>query len=177
MISWESIVSEKSEANRAAEAARLACRMDAVQYAAGRYRSSGAVRKKLLEKGHSCELIAEIMPGLAHDGYLHDDALAASLARERRGRKAESQQALAQRMRRLGIKEDSIYEALASAESDFTLVGEFLSQQAAHLIDVWLHDVDNYVDSQKALAAIMRKAASRGFGSQITLDWLRRNYP
>ncbi len=177
MISWESIRFEKSPEEREADEARQTCRVAAVTYAAGRFRSSGQVREKLLSQGFSLVLIEEVMPGLAQDGYLQDEEMARSIVRERRGRKAESRLGLRKRMQKFGIEEQVISEVMEEASSDEILVQEFLSENCQAKIDEWKINQDNYLNQQQILAALVRKAASRGFDRQTTLACLRYQDP
>ncbi len=173
MISWESILSEKTPQERQEEEAEQACRMAAIQYAAGRMRSSGQVRKKLEEQGFASDLILKVLAGLAADSYLKDEEMAQGILRERRGRKAESVQAIRQRMMRFGIATSVVSEVLADAPSDRVLAQEFLLGNCPTQIDELRINQDNYERRQKILAVLVRKAGSRGFTAETALACLR----
>lgn len=148
------------------------CREAAIQYAAPRTRSTGALRKKLMEKSFSLDLIERIVEELDSEHYLHDQKIALSILKERRGGKAESHLALRQRLNRFGVKSQIIEESLSQHLDDTVLCTEFLKSKAIELIQSY-DEANDYEQKQKLLAKIVRKAASRGFSYSIISTCLR----
>lgn len=162
---------EKSDEQRKLEKIQQDCRSEAVQFAAGRMKSSGAIEKRLLEKQFSLDIIHSIMPGLIEDGYVHDLEIARAILIERRNRKAESHLALKNRMYKFGVPETIIEEVLENHVPESVLAKEFLNEHCSKLFTEYSETID-YNSKQKILAKLIRKAFSRGFSQYHVMQWV-----
>lgn len=162
---------KKTDKEREEDLAHQTCRSAAIQYAAGRVRSSGQVRTKLLDQDFPPYIIENVISELEDEHYLHDHKIALFVLSERRNGKAESHMALQQRLNRLGVRSEIIQDVLDEHISDRILCREFLENKVMPLALQYQELID-YEDKQKVLAKIVRKASSRGFYHDLALNIL-----
>ncbi|MDD2393438.1 MAG: RecX family transcriptional regulator, partial [Eubacteriales bacterium] len=87
-------------------------RADAVAFISTGRKTSGKVRLKLKLKGHSEEVIAEVIRQLTEEMRIDDLAYARDLIRSRKGKRSLSINALRIRLSDAGLSRDSVSSAL-----------------------------------------------------------------
>lgn len=81
-------------------------------------KSSGQLRKQLIEKEYPAELIDSLIERFTEVGLIDDFALARELAKMLFERKGKSKTLIAMQLREKGFPQDAIKDALAEIESD-----------------------------------------------------------
>lgn len=135
--------------------------------------TSGNVKRQLLKKGFDEDLADEIVRQLRVDGYIVDHQRAVGIVCSRTGRRAESRAALRLRMRRLGIPDAEIEEALeSSCSSDLELAKDLLASKFSRELGQLLDSaIDDYNDPLRT--KLIRACCSRGFTAETAITALR----
>lgn len=116
--------------------------------------SSGKIRKYLLNKGYSSDLIEDVIDSLIKRGYIDDRKASRSVLLLRTGKKRESRSLTYQRLIAAGISEKVASEVIEDLPDDKTMCKELLESSLSQ-------DFDPFDDSMRNRA--LKLAISRGF--------------
>jgi SOS response regulatory protein OraA/RecX len=129
-----------------------------------RRKTSGRVRRHLLQQSFSEQTAERVIADLTKDGYIDDDRLARAVLRERSGRKAESARALQHRMQNLGIRPDAIRRALDEcALSDEERIRDFLQSKQYEVLLNLSEFYEKDETYRHLYTGLLRACAGRGF--------------
>lgn len=173
-ISWDSIGDSLSDERRAWNRKIQDVRSEAIAYIGLGKKPSGQVEARLRDEGFDEDIVREVITQLKEEGYLDDRVIARRMIKQRRGRRAESKQALRQRMIDRGLAHDAIDQAISEMDQDDVLAHELLQTRFPDEIDT-LRQKDTSPDEKKRLfARIARFLSSRGFDAELIQRLLHR---
>lgn len=173
-ISWDSIGDSLSDERRAWNRKIQDVRSEAIAYIGLGKKPSGQVEARLRDEGFDEDIVREVITQLKEEGYLDDRVIARRMIKQRRGRRAESKQALRQRMIDRGLAHDAINQAISEMDQDDVLAHELIRTRFPDEIDT-LRQKDTSPDEKKRLfARIARFLSSRGFDAELIQRLLYR---
>ncbi len=129
-----------------------------------RPRAESEVRKKLEQQGVPESLIGEVLERLHRTGLTDDNRFARDWVENRSVFRPRSRRALEFEMRRRGVDDESIAQAVAGLDDDN------LAYQAASKYSRRLHDLDWQAFRQKLIGFLSR----RGFSYEVAAPVVRR---
>ena len=100
-----------------------------------RVRSSAEIQKKLAEKGYDEPVIEKVLARLLQNGLINDAQFAQTWVENRGAFRPRSRRALTMELRRKGVAEETIEQALAETQDEEELAyqaGQRLAQRLAH---------------------------------------------
>lgn len=173
-ISWDSIGDSLSDERRAWNRKIQDVRSEAIAYIGLGKKPSGQVEARLRDEGFDEDIVREVITQLKEEGYIDDRVIARRMIKQRRGRRAESKQALRQRMIDRGLAHDAINQAISEMDQDDVLAHELIRTRFPDEIDT-LRQKDTSPDEKKRLfARIARFLSSRGFDAELIQRLLHR---
>lgn len=151
-------------------------RADAVAFISTGRKTSGKVRLKLKLKGHSEEVIAEVIRQLTEEMRIDDLAYARDLIRSRKGKRSLSINALRIRLSDAGLSRDSVSSALNEIHDirqfEINNAGDLLNLKFGEKADRMLpNDTGEY---KRLVSSMYRFLFSKGFGEEIAGETVRR---
>ena len=145
----------------------------AVVYIGISHKTSGKTREYLIRKGVSGEIAEQVILSLIDDGYIDDLRVARSLIQLRRGRKAEGQRALQQRLLQAGISRSVIDEASGIMPDDEVSILDLFEERLMPELQKQIGM--DYFDAEKWMNKSFRFLLSRGYSTSLAMDTLRKH--
>lgn len=150
-------LSDEEIAALQARNAREEAHEDALRYLRYRARSAAEVERYLLGRGYPPEVAAAEVERLRASGLLNDAEFARAWVEERERLRPRAPQALRQELRRKGVDEETIAQALADVDAEAS------AYEAARARAARLRSLD-YVQFHRRLGGFL---ARRGFDYQV----------
>ena len=144
----------------------------AVSYIGISHKTSGKTSEYLIRKGVSREIAGQVISSLLDDGYIDDLRVARSLIQSRRGRKAEGQRALQQRLLQAGIPRPVIDEASEVMPDDEVSILDLSEERLMPELRKQI-GMDSF-DAEKWMNKAFRFLLSRGYSTSLAMDTLRK---
>jgi regulatory protein len=140
----------------------------ALNLLATRPRGTMELKRLLTDKGFPAEIVENTAARLIVLGYLNDEEYASLLVRDRALRKGEGKRAISAELKRQGIDEETITEAMERYSREEEL--DIALKQAQKALRASSHEEDN----RKLRAKVYASLARRGFSSELIHTVLNR---
>jgi regulatory protein len=175
-ISWDSIGDSLSDENREWNRKIQDVRSEAIAYIGLGKKPSGQVEARLRDEGFDEDIIRAVIAQLKEEKYLDDVVIARRMIKQRRGRRAESKQALRQRMIDRGLAHDAIDQALSEMDHDDVLAHELIHARFPDEIDALWQQETPLNEKKRLFERIARFLSSRGFDAELIQRMLHRGH-
>jgi regulatory protein len=159
------ILSDEKIADLRQQEAQEAALQKALLLLSYRPRAVAEIRQKLAEDGFEDKVIATVLERLRSNGLLHDEAFANTWVENRTAFRPRSRKMLAYELRRKGVAEETIEQALDTTEADSELAYQAAARYVRKLTAA------DWEEFQRRLLAFL---ARRGFSYGTAAPVVRR---